>query len=484
MKLSMWILADWLKKYRPIVKIISGKQILRNVRYLTETNTMSSLNVYIGCTKDFIPSTVDGIICVNEQDMILLQTDDAQEIFNEILAAFDFYNEWDDSLHDMIQGSCTLQDILDSSQKAFNCPLVICDSAHMVLAHNADCPYPDTYAPILRSIEEEHFLPLETISIINQEIQGQQNTREPYLHCSAVLPTPSLQRNLFYGRTHIGWLIMEASRGTIAPGIFHILDTLGKAVEYWYELSEAQRELASQADIFLELLSENPAPFPTLARRLQAIGWQPEDHKLLIKILSDTTDGRIYFSLQKILPQTFSGCYAFLYEGSVVLAANLRLYPEQELWQVLTGLLLKSKTYCGVSYPFTNIMNLKQAYGQADIALTYGKRETGRIHHCSDYVLPYARDILSKNLTTDIRHQILGQLREYDRQNQTDYYETLFQYLVFERNQVLTARKMCLHRNTLVYRINRITELFPMDLDNPATRWHLLLSYFIEKEHS
>ena len=36
MKLSMWILADWLKTYNPQINIKDGRRTLRNVRLLSE----------------------------------------------------------------------------------------------------------------------------------------------------------------------------------------------------------------------------------------------------------------------------------------------------------------------------------------------------------------------------------------------------------------------------------------------------------------
>ena len=47
MKLSMWILADWLKKYNPQINIKDGRRTLRNVRLLSENVKMESMDVYM-----------------------------------------------------------------------------------------------------------------------------------------------------------------------------------------------------------------------------------------------------------------------------------------------------------------------------------------------------------------------------------------------------------------------------------------------------
>lgn len=481
MYLSMWILADWLKKYHPVVKISSGGQVLKNVRYITDAQAMTCDHVYIGHARDFVSSIAENIICVSGQDMLLMETEDMEEIFNDILAAFDFYHEWDDSMQAMIRERRSLQDMADRSRPVFGRPMFVCDSSHMVLACQTDCAYPEIYEPAFSHIRESHFLPLESIAVINQEIYDLQQMRRPYLHCSEAMPYPSLLRNLFYGQTHIGWVVMESCGASFSQGTYQLFDFWGRCIEEWYEFDESKEELASQADIFLELLTGNVLSSEELNFRLQAINWKNSDTKLLMKIVSEKPDYWMHVSLQKIFRQVFSSCYALLYEGAVVLIANLNLCPETQLLEALSGLLKQSKTCCGVSYPFTDVSRLRQSYHQADIALAYGKKRRGGIYYCRDCALAYIQDVLRKNLSVDIRHELLEQLRGYDESHQTEYYETLFYYLLWERNQVETARHMFIHRNTLVYRINRIQELFLVDLDNPAVRLHLLLSYFISK---
>ena len=91
MKLSMWMLADWLREYRPQLRIREGKRVLRNVRLFSSDMRMEAMDAYVGPMGDFIDGEGSQVICVHGHDMILLETEDINQIFNEILDGQDVF---------------------------------------------------------------------------------------------------------------------------------------------------------------------------------------------------------------------------------------------------------------------------------------------------------------------------------------------------------------------------------------------------------
>ena len=61
---------------------------------------------------------------------------------------------------------------------------------------------------------------------------------------------------------------------------------------------------------------------------------------------------------------------------------------------------------------------------------------------------------------------MLRRLQEYDQAHSTALLHTLCVYLLQEQN----ARQLFIHRNTLVYRLQRIRALLQLDLDDAAVR--------------
>lgn len=68
----------------------------------------------------------------------------------------------------------------------------------------------------------------------------------------------------------------------------------------------------------------------------------------------------------------------------------------------------------------------------------------------------------------------LSVLREHDAANDTDYVDTLYEWLRHPGEPRAAARSLGIHPNTLRYRMRRLLELVSLDLDDPDVRLALL----------
>jgi purine catabolism regulator len=72
--------------------------------------------------------------------------------------------------------------------------------------------------------------------------------------------------------------------------------------------------------------------------------------------------------------------------------------------------------------------------------------------------------------------ETIGKLIAYDQAQGTDLIDTLTAYFAHKGNLSQTAEGLFVHRNTLLYRMERIREISGLDLDNPETRLSLELA--------
>lgn len=65
-------------------------------------------------------------------------------------------------------------------------------------------------------------------------------------------------------------------------------------------------------------------------------------------------------------------------------------------------------------------------------------------------------------------------LREHDEKNHSDLLKTLYFYLLEERSLIKASERLDVHRNSIVYRTNKINEIVDIDLDNTQIRNNVL----------
>lgn len=81
----------------------------------------------------------------------------------------------------------------------------------------------------------------------------------------------------------------------------------------------------------------------------------------------------------------------------------------------------------------------------------------------------------------DFTERTLGALIEYDMRQHADLLKTLEAFFTCHGNLSQTAEMLIVHRNTLLYRMNRINEIAEIDLNRPETRLALHLALTIRR---
>jgi DNA-binding PucR family transcriptional regulator len=68
---------------------------------------------------------------------------------------------------------------------------------------------------------------------------------------------------------------------------------------------------------------------------------------------------------------------------------------------------------------------------------------------------------------------------EIDQTGQEELLKTLYYYLILGRSGSEAADALCIHRNTLRYRINKIKSILSIDINQPDVINQLLASFII-----
>ena len=215
--------------------------------------------------------------------------------------------------------------------------------------------------------------------------------------------------------------------------------------------------------------------------RLQGMGWDnhPQMQLILIRPCGSVTMG-IPFVI-RFLEEQYSAVYYLRYQENDLLIVNYQMIDRADFQIELISLMERQTLYGGCSHVFSDLDHLLKNYLQASLAADYGAHAPGSLNQCEDYVLEYMKDRFRTAIDIDLTAPALKVLRKHDAEHGTDYYQTLYEYLLCERNQTLTAQKLYIHRNSLIYRIARIEEIIGTNLDNERERLFLMLSYLVSE---
>ncbi len=122
---------------------------------------------------------------------------------------------------------------------------------------------------------------------------------------------------------------------------------------------------------------------------------------------------------------------------------------------------------------------------QAERALEVGRRyiPAENMYSYRDFVLENMMSYVRESIDPlNYLHPSIEILRLYDQKNGTAYLQTLRIYINSMCNHSKTIAKMHIHRNTLLYRLNKIQELCGISLEDERICALLLCNFYLFRQ--
>ena len=137
----------------------------------------------------------------------------------------------------------------------------------------------------------------------------------------------------------------------------------------------------------------------------------------------------------------------------------------------------------GLGQPAREIGAWRNSYRDAVQALELANRlQTDKPLYIGDLgVYQLILSLSDRDKLLDFTEQTLGPLLEYDMRQHADLIKTLEAFFACHGNLSQTAEMLIVHRNTLLYRMNRINDIAEIDLNRPETRLALHLGLTIRR---
>jgi len=133
---------------------------------------------------------------------------------------------------------------------------------------------------------------------------------------------------------------------------------------------------------------------------------------------------------------------------------------------------------------YTEFSQIKKSYLEAEKALKVIKAEghsDETVFYSNIGAYKLLTEIDDTGLLKEYYYDTLGRLEQHDIQNHTDFMDILHTFLQENGSYIQTSQKLYMHRNTLMYKINKIQELLKKDLSDPKVRFECYLGFLVKK---
>lgn len=508
MLLSMSMIAHQLKHHNPQFYInADDRPVLKSLKFLKQGQVEYEESfVYLasqGYLLDDLP--VEGLLniilpaqkdCILPKEIeqrcnliVLDETLDSLSIFDEVQEIFETYRDWDHDLQEALIKDKGLQYIIDASYKIFNNPMYVIDSSFRTLAYTRDVSS-DAIDHLWKSIVEEGHTDIATVNAMkeNDALNWLNNCWEPVLNCSPIFTHPRINANIMNGSTKIGTLIVIGAFRELEKAHLHLAeylrDILFLALQRDHVFQNTRGEIYNY--FFADLIEGKITKKSFLKYQLQYLDWSIHDHYFILQVKMakhDLVNNTLDF-LAHQLENINAHSRSIIYNDVLVLIINCgesstldaNYLDEAEKFIAANNLV------AGLSSCCMDILEIRDYYLQAAVAIELGEivGQDRSFYKYEDYVLYHLiHNSARKTDLYKICHPAVMKLLRHDLENQSDYYNTLRAYIVNDFNLVKSAKVLFIHRNTLVYRINRIMALINVELNAENVKNHILLSFKI-----
>ena len=375
------------------------------------------------------------------------------------------------------------EDNIDAMVKAawefFGLPILLTDENYKSI-----CQYPPRKLgqPIWDALLENTALPLDVIQIYNDAYL---KDSEPYYKPFYSNEGPSEDCPRIFGEIHsqsriYGYIGIFFFDSPLLPQDLECTQIFLDALTMLM-LPRHGREGASRSSYLKDLLEESTSPEAKALALRSLTSCLPGSYAVMATPIGSTASQQsfAFLAISKI-PMRHRCTVSTIYQGCIVtlfgrLGKEGFSPQEREVFQQVATFLSQTRVSSGISHLFSDLTELSGRFQQAHMASLATNEPC--VFFQDVFPAPIFEAVCAHVNVNMFLHSALDQLLAYDATNQTEYFRTLQVYSLTLHNKESTAQILCIHRNTLLYRLGKITELFQIPFEEPRTALALLNSF-------
>ena len=406
---------------------------------------------------------------------------------NAVIDIFQTYNRLGTTLDSAFQTS-RLKTILNAAAELLQTPVNMMDMNHSTLAFSTDIrPEGDVmWDAIVEGYGYEHY------SIVSSSLPKLADMDEKGMRVYEGVSNISHR----YIRVY---LLRRGAKGIAAFGLHkhvdcdkpfarhtvqladYIVERMNSQLNMFSEITFARGKLYER--FLVDLLDGKPYDPQSIEATMKSLSVEIAPQYLLGLVLFQNTTMQTdyHFALMNYIEALMPHCKCAMHKSRIVV-----LYPQtkngflsKQLETDVAEFLNQHDCFFLLSSPFSSLLELNGIEKALEAVIPYvaPSSTAPEVYHYSQFAELHALHLLSEQLPlASACHSLLPELIQHDRDNNSDYYQTLVAYLRSSCNITEAAKTLQIHRNSLLYRINKIETILGSNLDDSTLKEQLLFS--------
>ena len=238
-------------------------------------------------------------------------------------------------------------------------------------------------------------------------------------------------------------------------------------------------EASLKGNLISQLMEANPDRATLLTDR--ALQFQVDLNQTYVMILLENAveNGhimRLYRRVNRLLGEQERQTIVSQFAGQVVILIQGTLEQAHDAAEWLAQRLTSDQLRFGISAVHRTPLEIAQAHIECQEVLAINQRFNAETSIVLFTELGYMRTLYHAGAGSLAGNPLVPALRELRQETQADLFNTLEIYLDLGGNGVATAEALHIHRSTLNYRLQRITQITEANLSDPMTRLNLQIA--------
>ena len=410
--------------------------------------------------------------------ILIRKKHDFYAVYQTLQEIYALYSRWESSTLELFLDTPSVDGILQSAYPVFGCPIFVLDSSFALVASTYEPgQVPGWTRSFDGSLDPDAFLTFLREKDISMDVHG--------AFLLEMAEGNTLCVNLFDREdSYTGCLCLMQSKAVFSHGQKALAEHLARIVERAFEVNPSLHyQGSSDLRSILQCLMREAPLSRRQKLRLKGVNHTQNFCCLSLRNMEPGPTKPVKY-ICSMLEKFFPGSVFFEYRNSILgLAKEKTLIdarrPGDQFGRKMHELISGMDLCAGVSNSFTDLYLLRTYYEQAEAAIENGRLygEAQPIYYFSDYALiEMVTNCLGGAPAEVFFPNGLRSLLSHDENGGISYLETLEVFLEENMSYTKAARRLFVHRSTLVERIDRLRQELTVYLNDPDARLQLMLT--------